>query len=114
MFEVLSGFVDTDTYVAPVNFPFVATAGDGIHTLPKGTPLIQVIPFPREEGIEGVVRAESDDEAADRASTATRWPARAGTGESRARSARGSDPGSVGPAAPGSAPTWRSDSRPRG
>jgi hypothetical protein len=63
---VLSGFVDTDTYVAPVNFPFVALADDGVHTLQKGTPLIQVIPFPRDEGIEGVVRAESQDEAADR------------------------------------------------
>jgi Family of unknown function (DUF6065) len=66
VFEVLSGFVDTDTYVAPVNFPFVATAGDGIHTLQKGTPLIQVIPFPRAQGIDGVVQAESDDEAGDR------------------------------------------------
>jgi hypothetical protein len=78
VFEVLSGFVDTDTYVAPVNFPFVAIADDGVHTLPKGTPLIQVIPFLRDEGVEGVVRVESDDEAEER------WPARAGTGASRA------------------------------
>jgi hypothetical protein len=41
-------------------------AEDGIQAIPKGTPLIQVIPFPREEGIEGVVRAESDEEAAGR------------------------------------------------
>ena len=66
VFEVLSGFVDTDTYVAPVNFPFVAVADDGLHRLPKGTPLVQAIPFPRAGGIEGVVRAESDDEATDR------------------------------------------------
>ena len=52
--------------VAPVNFPFVALADDGVHTLQKGPPLIQVIRFPREEGIEGVVRAERDDEAGDR------------------------------------------------
>jgi uncharacterized protein DUF6065 len=66
VFEVLSGFVDTDTYVAPVNFPFVALADDGVHTLQKGTPLVQVIPFPRDAGIEGLVRAESEAEAADR------------------------------------------------
>jgi hypothetical protein len=66
VFEVLSGFVDTDTYVAPVNFPFVATASDGVHTLPKGMPIIQVVPFPRDEAIEGVIRAESDGEAAER------------------------------------------------
>jgi hypothetical protein len=52
--------------VAPVNFPFVATAGDGIHTLQKGTPLIQVIPFPRDAGIEGVIRTESEEDAAER------------------------------------------------
>jgi Family of unknown function (DUF6065) len=66
VFEVLSGYVDTDTYVAPVNFPFVAIGQDGVHTLAKGTPLIQVIPFPREDGIEGVVRAESEDDAEER------------------------------------------------
>jgi hypothetical protein len=66
IFEVLSGFVDTDTYVAPVNFPFVALADDGVHTLPKGTPLVQVIPYHRDDEIEGVVRAESDEEAAER------------------------------------------------
>jgi hypothetical protein len=49
-----------------VNFPFVALAGDGVHTLPKGTPLVQVIPFTRAEGIEGVVRVESDGEAEQR------------------------------------------------
>jgi Family of unknown function (DUF6065) len=66
VFEVLSGYVDTDTYVAPVNFPFVATASDGLHTLQKGTPLIQVIPFPRDEGIESVIRAESEEDAEER------------------------------------------------
>ena len=65
--EVLSGVVDTDTYVAPVNLPFVALAGDGVHTIAKGTPLAQVIPFRRDAtGIDGVVRVESDDEADER------------------------------------------------
>lgn len=64
--EVLSGVVDTDIYTSPVNFPFVAIAGDGVHTLAKGTPIVQVIPFRREESpLEGVVRAESQDEAAE-------------------------------------------------
>jgi hypothetical protein len=36
--EVLAGVVDTDTYAAPVNLPFVALADDGVHTVPKGTP----------------------------------------------------------------------------
>jgi hypothetical protein len=53
VFEVLSGFVDTDTYVAPVNFPFVAIADDGVHTLHKGTPLIQVIPLCARRGNRG-------------------------------------------------------------
>ena len=45
--DVLSGVVDTDAFATPVNFPFVVTAGDGVHVLPKGTPLVQVIPFRR-------------------------------------------------------------------
>ena len=65
--EVLSGVVDTDRYVSPVNFPFVAVAEDGVHSLSKGTPLVQVIPFARDnERVEGEVRAELDEEAAER------------------------------------------------
>jgi hypothetical protein len=47
VFEVLAGIVDTDRYRAPVHFPFFAVADDGIHTIDKGTPLVQVIPFER-------------------------------------------------------------------
>ena len=58
--QVLSGVVDTDAFPTPVNFPFIATAGDGVHVLPKGTPLVQVIPFRRADAaVEGVVRAET-------------------------------------------------------
>jgi hypothetical protein len=65
--EVLSGVVDTDKYVSPINFPFVAIAGDGVHTLSKGRPLVQVIPFERSSSeIPGEVRAESEQDAADR------------------------------------------------
>jgi Family of unknown function (DUF6065) len=65
--EILSGIVDTDRYVAPVNLPFVALAKDGVHTLRKGRPLAQVIPFSREHTqLHGEVRAESAQDAAER------------------------------------------------
>jgi Family of unknown function (DUF6065) len=65
--EVLSGVVDTDRYRAPVNFPFVAIGEDGVHALPRGTPLVQVIPFPRgDESAEFVVRGENEDESSER------------------------------------------------
>lgn len=47
-FKVLDGVVDSDTYKANVNFPFMWTGGDGEFTIKKGTPLMQVIPFKRE------------------------------------------------------------------
>jgi len=47
--EIVSGVVDTDTYASLVNFPFFATGADGVHTLAKGTPLVQVIPFRRDQ-----------------------------------------------------------------
>lgn len=56
--------VDTDTYRSPVNFPFVATAPDGVYTLQKGTPLVQVVPFIRPEpALKSVVRAETEQDA---------------------------------------------------
>jgi hypothetical protein len=65
--EILSGVVDTDRYVSPINFPFVAVAEDGVHILPKGTPLVQVIPFERDAGrLQGVIRDESEQETAER------------------------------------------------
>jgi hypothetical protein len=48
-FKLLDGVVDTDTYQNNVNFPFIWTGGDGQFFIPKGTPLVQVIPFRREE-----------------------------------------------------------------
>jgi hypothetical protein len=58
--EVFSGVVDTDSYASPVNFPFVATATDGVHTIKKGTPLVQVVPFRRADAaVRGVVRIET-------------------------------------------------------
>jgi hypothetical protein len=48
VFTILPGIVDTDTYSAPVNFPFVINdpAFEGL--IPKGTPIAQVIPFKRD------------------------------------------------------------------
>jgi hypothetical protein len=48
VFTILPGIVDTDTYTAPVNFPFTINdpAFEGL--IPKGTPIAQVIPFKRE------------------------------------------------------------------
>jgi hypothetical protein len=66
-FECAAGIVDTDTYFAHIHFPFFATGADGLHVLEKGTPIVQVIPFRRDEGaIEGEVAVEADEEAASR------------------------------------------------
>lgn len=49
-FEILEGIVDTDTYRRQINFPFVWTGTEvGEQIIPKGTPLIHVVPFKREE-----------------------------------------------------------------
>jgi hypothetical protein len=46
--HILEGIVDTDEYFTPVNFPFVWTGTEeGEWVIPKGTPLVQVIPFKR-------------------------------------------------------------------
>jgi hypothetical protein len=65
--EVLSGLVDTDAYRSPVNFPFVAVAADGVYTLKRGTPLVQVIPFRRADAaLEPSIRAETAQEGEER------------------------------------------------
>lgn len=48
-FKILDGVVDTDTYYSNINFPFIWTGGDGEFFFEKGTPLVQVIPFRREQ-----------------------------------------------------------------
>jgi hypothetical protein len=63
--QVLSGVVDTDTYHAPINLPFVCLEPDGVTVIAKGTPVAQVIPFVRGSR-DGVVRAETEEEAAER------------------------------------------------
>ena len=46
---------------------FFAIAADGLYSLEKGTPLVQVIPFRRADmQLAGEVRAETEAEAAER------------------------------------------------
>jgi len=49
VFTILPGVVDTDTYTASVNFPFVLNEPNTFEGLiPAGTPIAQVIPFKRD------------------------------------------------------------------
>jgi hypothetical protein len=48
VFTILPGIVDTDTYTAPVNFPFVINDPNFEGLIPKGTPIAQVIPIKRD------------------------------------------------------------------
>ena len=48
MFTVLPGLVDTDTYKAPVNFPFTLNDVKWEGLIPAGTPMVQVIPIKRD------------------------------------------------------------------
>jgi len=48
-FTILPGIVDTDTYIAPVNFPFVLNDVNFEGLIPAGTPIAQVIPIKRDE-----------------------------------------------------------------
>jgi len=48
IFTIMPAVVDTDTYVAPVNFPMVLTDANFEGLIPAGTPIAQVIPFQRE------------------------------------------------------------------
>jgi hypothetical protein len=47
IFTILEGFVDTDTYKSPVNFPFVLNDINWRGIIPAGTPIAQAIPIKR-------------------------------------------------------------------
>lgn len=47
-FTILPGIVDTDQYTAPVNFPFVINDPEFEGLIPKGTAIVQAIPFKRD------------------------------------------------------------------
>jgi hypothetical protein len=66
-FECVAGIVDTDTYPAHIHFPFFATAPDGVYSIEKGTPLVQVIPFLRDDTVaKAYIGVETASEATDR------------------------------------------------
>jgi hypothetical protein len=48
IFTIFEGVVDTDTYKAVINFPFVLNDIKWEGIIPAGTPMAQVIPFKRE------------------------------------------------------------------
>lgn len=48
VFTILPGIVDTDTYSARVNFPFLLNNPTFEGLIPAGTPIAQVIPFKRD------------------------------------------------------------------
>jgi hypothetical protein len=47
-FTILPGVVDTDTYTAPINFPFVLNDPKWEGMIPAGTPIAQIIPIKRD------------------------------------------------------------------
>lgn len=47
-FTIMPGIVDTDTYHAPVNFPFTLNDSKFEGLIPAGTPIAQVIPIKRD------------------------------------------------------------------
>jgi hypothetical protein len=47
-FKIFPGFVDTDTYTAPINFPFQLDDISFEGLIPAGTPMAQVIPIKRD------------------------------------------------------------------
>lgn len=62
--HILEGVVDTDEYTPTVNFPFVWRGTDvGEWVIPRGTPLVQVVPFKRQE-TKIAVKVRDEDEIA--------------------------------------------------
>lgn len=58
-FYTLSGVVDTDTYIMPVLFPFIMKNNfEGI--IPAGTPVIQIIPFKRDDWKSDIINKPHD------------------------------------------------------
>lgn len=89
VFDIVAGVVDTDTYQSPIHFPFFATAEDGLYTIEKGSPLVQVIPFKRDATtLTADIGAERPEEAATRKKILRNTQAGAGWYRLFARSAR--------------------------
>jgi len=62
-FEPLAGIVDTDKSLGILHLPMFCNLPDGLHVIEKGTPMVQIIPFKREE-FAASVRQESAEETA--------------------------------------------------
>lgn len=60
-FECFTGIVDTDTYHNPVNFPFHWTEYPWEGVIDRGDPMMQVIPFKREEWSHEVVHLDEEE-----------------------------------------------------
>lgn len=89
LFEIIAGVVDTDTYRAPVHFPFFPVAPDGLHVIEKGSPMVQVIPFRRDSAeIPAEIRAETPEEAAERTAVSRNTRAAPGWYRTEARAKR--------------------------
>lgn len=68
MFTVMPGVVDTDSYRAPVNFPFTLDDPKWTGVIPAGTPMVQVIPF-RRDTFRMEIGGDADRNAATKTNT---------------------------------------------
>jgi len=59
-FTVMPGIVDTDTYDYPVNLPFQINEKGFEGILKAGSPMVQVIPFKRDEFISEIYMSDED------------------------------------------------------
>jgi|688.fasta_scaffold202465_4 hypothetical protein len=59
-FTIIPGIVDTDTFDYPVNFPFQMNEKGFEGVLKAGTPMVQVIPFKRDEFISEVYLSDHE------------------------------------------------------
>jgi hypothetical protein len=89
LFEVLAGVVDTDSYRAPVHFPFFPVASDGLHVIEKGSPMVQIVPFRRDATeLAAEIRDERPGEAAERDAVVRNTRASPGWYRTQARAKR--------------------------
>lgn len=74
-FKILDGVVDTDNYYNYVNLPFLWLKSGEKYFVPQGTPLVQVIPFRREQTAHtyGVVDEKRNQQTASMVDTKMRF-----------------------------------------
>lgn len=70
--EMVSAIVDTDTYESTINFPFFPLV-DADYIIPKGEPIVQVIPFSRRvAAMTSKIRTNTFDEVVAHRATVSR------------------------------------------